>query len=91
MDRREFALQFGRICGIALAALGMTLLVLQFVLSTPPNPPEPHTQTPKIEHSEHKTSVPLPGIIGAGSLAVGIGLFVTGRRKDEPPKKYAVK
>jgi len=33
----------------------------------------------------------LPGIIGVGSLVVGIVLLATARRKDEPEPKHAVK
>jgi hypothetical protein len=39
---------------------------------------------------EHKTSS-LPGVIGAASLIVGIVVFATARRKDEPDPKHAVK
>jgi hypothetical protein len=33
----------------------------------------------------------LPGMVGAGSLGLGIALFVTARRKDEPQPKYRAK
>ena len=39
----------------------------------------------------HRTKVnPLPGYIGAGSLIVGIALFMAAKRKDEPDRKYRV-
>ena len=39
---------------------------------------------------KHKTTS-LPGIIGAGSLVIGIVVLTTARRKDEPEPKHAVK
>jgi hypothetical protein len=69
-------MQFGRIYGIGLIILGFVLCGLQFVQYMTP--------------TQHVTSS-LPGIIGAGSLVVGIAVFITARRKDEPDPKYKVK
>jgi hypothetical protein len=82
-------MQFGRIYGVSLIVLGILLCVLQFVryAAQPKNEVNPSQAVRKEEH----LSSSLPGIIGAGSLAAGIALFVTARRKDEPNPKYKVK
>lgn len=82
-------MQFGRVYGMGLIVLGIILCLLQFVRyagqpKTNVNPS--HTE----EKSVHIVSS-FPGIVGAGSLAAGIALFITARRKDEPDPKYKVK
>ena len=82
-------MQFGKISGLALIVLGILLCGLQGVqYIAPQRGPAPDQQS--TTRPEHKTSS-LPGIIGAGSLGIGIVLFVTARRKDEPEPKHAVK
>jgi hypothetical protein len=82
-------MQFGRIYGIGLIVLGITLCLLQFVRygaqpKTDVNPAHTEKRSERIVSS-------FPGIVGAGSLVAGIALFVTARRKDEPNPKYSVK
>ena len=82
-------MQFGRISGVALILLGILLCGLQFVQYVTP-PKSPAAADPSMARPEHKTSA-LPGIMGVASLVVGVALFVTGRRRDEPDPKHAVK
>jgi nitrate reductase gamma subunit len=82
-------MQFGRISGVALMVLGILLCGLQFVQSMTP-PKSPAAADSSIARPEHKTSA-LPGIIGGASLVAGIVLLATGRRRDEPEAKHAVK
>jgi len=80
-------MQFGRISGIALMILGALLLAFQataFLSSSSVNP------TPATQEQPHKTT-PLPAIVGAVSLILGVALFATARRRDEPDPKHAVK
>ncbi|HWZ97246.1 MAG TPA: hypothetical protein VN025_05740 [Candidatus Dormibacteraeota bacterium] len=83
-------MQFGRIHGIALAILGALLLAFQTMLffTTPQRviPGATESSTPKVER---KTN-PVPGILGVAPLAVGMVIFVTRRRADEPEAKNAV-
>jgi hypothetical protein len=82
-------MQFGRIYGIGLIVLGIILCLLQFVRYAA----QPKTDANQV-HTEKKSAhivSSFPGIIGAGSLGIGIVLFVTARRKDEPSPKYKVK
>jgi hypothetical protein len=82
-------LQFGKISGLALIVLGILLCGLQGVqYITPQTDRVPDQQS--TTRPQHKTSS-LPGIIGAGSLIVGIVLLMTARHKDEPEPKHAVK
>ena len=80
-------MQFGRISGIALMVLGALLLAFQATafLSSPTVNPTPSTQ-----EQPHKTT-PLPAIVGAVSVILGVALFATARRRDEPDPKHAVK
>jgi hypothetical protein len=82
-------MQFGRIHGIALVVLGILLLGVQGNLSVLPN----HRDAPAGSSSrtiEQKiTSV--PGIIGAASLVVGMVLYLTARRRDQPDAKQSGK
>jgi hypothetical protein len=83
-------MQFGRVFGIALIALGIILLALQAALYFSPNsvsPPVP----PSAQSTTGRHVTSLPGIAGAGSLATGIAVYVTRRRRDEPEPKNAVK
>jgi len=80
-------MQFGRISGIALMILGALLLAFQataFLSSSSVNP------TASTQEQPHKTT-PLPAIVGAVSLILGVALFATARRRDEPDPKHAVK
>jgi hypothetical protein len=82
-------MQFGRIYGISLIVLGVILCLFQFVkYAAQPKKDVNPVQTEK--KSAHIVSS-FPGIVGAGSLVVGIALFITARRKDEPNPKYQVK
>lgn len=74
---------------MGLIVLGIALCVLQFVRYAA-QPKRELNPAPAISREQHVTSS-LPGIVGAGSLGVGIVLFVTARRKDEPNPKYRVK
>ena len=67
-------MQFGRTYGVGLIILGFVLCGIQFVQYIAPT------------NSEHVISS-LPGIIGAGLLAVGIALFITAHRRDEAGPK----
>jgi len=82
-------MQFGRISGIALIVLGIVLCSLQAVLLVTPKKDRqaPETTTTAAEHRPSS----LPGLVGAGSLIAGIAILATGRRRDEPDQKYAVK
>jgi hypothetical protein len=81
-------MQFGRIYGIGLMVLGIVLCLLQFVRYAQPK--EEVNSAQAVTKGQHVTSS-LPGIVGAGSLGVGIAFFVTARRKDEPNPRYKVK
>jgi len=81
-------MQFGRIYGVGLIVLGIVLCLLQFVRYAAG--PKKEVSAQAVPKEQHVTSS-LPGIIGAGSLGVGIALFVTAQRKDEPNPKYRVK
>ena len=85
-------MRFGRIYGVGLIAVGLVLLVGQFIhYMTPPKEVGPtQTETRTVKTTQHLSSS-WPGFIGAGSLVAGIALFVTSRRKDEPNPKYRVK
>jgi len=81
-------MQFGRISGIALIVLGIVLCGLQAVLLVTP---KKDRQAPEATTAaEHRPSS-LSGLVGAGSLIAGIAILATGRRRDEPDQKYAVK
>jgi hypothetical protein len=83
-------MQFGKISGLALIILGILLCGLQGVqyMSPQRSPVAPDQQS--TTRPEHKTSS-LPGIIGTGSLVIGIVLLLSARRKDEPEPRHAVK
>lgn len=83
-------MQFGKISGLALIILGILLCGLQGVQYIAPQrvPVAPDQQS--TTRPQHKTSS-LPGIIGAGSIVIGIVLVLTARRKDEPEPRHAVK
>lgn len=81
-------MQFGRICGLALAVLGIILCGLQAVLVVAPKMGQQATEVRS--DAQHRTN-PLPGIVGAGSLIAGIAMLATARRGDEPEPKNAVK
>ena len=81
-------MQFGRICGLALVVLGIILCGLQAVLIIEP---KKESQATEVTANAQSRTIPLPGIVGAGSLITGIVLLATARRRDEPASKYAVK
>ena len=81
-------MQFGRIYGVGLMVLGIVLCLLQFVRYAA-QPKKEVNSAQAVLKEQHLTS--LPGIVGAGSLGLGIALFVTARRKDEPTPNYRVK
>jgi len=81
-------MQFGRIYGMGLIVLGIILCLLQFVRYAA-GPKKEVNSAQGVTNGQHVTSS-LPGIVGAGSLGVGIALFLTARRKDEPEPKYRV-
>ena len=86
-------MQFGRTYGIALMVLGMFLCVFQAIqYMAPPKKEAAPAQTgmPTATKTEHVTSA-LPGILGAASFVVGIALFVTARRRDEPAPEHKVR
>jgi len=85
---RPLKMQFGRICGIGLMVLGIVLCFLQFVRYAA-QPKKEENSAQAVLKEQHVTS--LPGIVGVGSLGVGIAFFVTARRKDEPNPKYRLK
>jgi hypothetical protein len=82
-------MQFGKVQGIALMALGFLLIGIQaMVLMSPRNDvgrTEGSTKT-----VESKISM-VPGIVGGVSLIAGYWIFFTARRSDEPAPKDAVK
>jgi hypothetical protein len=82
-------MQFGRTYGISLIILGIILCLLQFVRYAA-GPKKEVNSAHAVTNGPHMTSS-LPGIVGAGSLGLGIALFVTARRRDEPQPKYRAK
>ena len=82
-------MQFGRTYGISLIILGIILCLLQFVRYAA-GPKKEVNSAQAVPKDQHVTSS-LPGIAGAGSLGLGIALFVTARRRDEPQPKYRAK
>lgn len=80
-------MQFGRTFGLALIVLGVLLFGLQAALVVTPRNNSQGTEAANIERRTN----PLPGIVGAGSLFIGIALFAKARRTDEPDPKHAVK
>jgi len=83
-------MQFGKIHGIALFALGLVLVLVQAVISMSPRreavSPAGNT-TPTVES---KMAI-VPGIFGGIFLLGGIWIVFTSRRSDEPPAGRAVK
>jgi hypothetical protein len=80
-------MQFGRTFGLALIVLGVLLFGLQAALVVTPRN---NSQGTEAANAERRTN-PLPGIVGAGSLVIGLALFAKARRTDEPDPKHAVK
>ena len=81
-------MQFGRTFGLALIVLGVLLFGLQALLVVTPR--NNNQGTEGTTNAERRMN-PLPGIVGAGSLIIGIALFAKARRTDEPEPKHAVK
>jgi hypothetical protein len=71
-------MQFGRFNGLMLIVLGLLLPSGQAWLKVSTKPP---VERPPVEvtQPEHKTP-PIMGVIGAVSLMVGVGLYLTNRR-----------
>jgi hypothetical protein len=84
-------MQFGRLHGIALIVLGLILigLQLQFALSSNSGVSTEPTAVSAPTHMPHFG--PWAGILGGTSLIVGIIVFKTGRRRDEPEANHAVR
>ena len=83
-------MQFGRIHGIAMFALGIVLVLVQAVISLSPSK---GTETPARDTTstvESKMSY-APGVIGGIFLLGGIWIVYSSRRTDEPPADLAVK
>jgi hypothetical protein len=83
-------MQFGKIQGLALAALGIILLGLQVMYYLTPSPGTINGPT-EVSRTAHHAVSPLFGIIGLISLVVGVAIVVTASRRDEPSRKNAVK
>jgi hypothetical protein len=75
--------------GMGLIVLGIILCLLQFVQYAA-GPKKEVNSAQAVTNGQHMTNS-LPGMVGAGSLGLGIALFVTARRKDEPQPKYRAK
>lgn len=83
-------MQFGKVHGIALFALGIILALVQFVIMTGARKDagtDVRDTTPTVES---KLSY-APGIFGGLFLLGGIWVIYTSRRADEPPAERAVK
>lgn len=82
-------MQFGKVSGLGLIILGILLCLFQFTqwaLSQKlASPPDQSSAAP------HQKVSPVPGLVGAGLVIVGIALLATARRRDEPPPQHAVK
>ena len=83
-------MQFGKIHGLALIALGAFLLCVQTMLFLSPNEVSSGSSGTSTPKAEHKTN-PLAGILGVVILVGGIAILSTARRADEPEAKNAVK
>jgi hypothetical protein len=84
-------MQYGRLIGGGLAALGALLLFLEFSFfiagTTRGAGPEGAGQAAQVAHH-----VPaLPGILGAALVIAGLIVFFTARLEDEPDPGHAVK
>jgi hypothetical protein len=81
-------MQFGRVQGIALMALGLILRAIQGFIDMPPTQPTSEQITSsKVE----KHVSPIFGIVGVISLVGGATVAATASRRDEPNPKNAVK
>jgi len=83
-------MQFGKIHGLALAALGIILLGLQVMFSMTANTVTSDATEASMLKVEHRT-IPVAGILGVVFLIAGAGIYITRRNPDEPEKRYAVK
>jgi hypothetical protein len=83
-------MQFGRLLGTLLMALGIILLAMQFFFVTKPQQDVRVRPQPAPASSEHRTN-PWPGIAGGASLFAGFLIFVTARRNDQPDPRHAIK
>jgi hypothetical protein len=86
----EVRMQFGKIHGIALCALGLILVLVQFVIVAGARKDEGkdvRDTTPTVESNLSYA----PGIFGGIFLLGGIWVIYTSRRSDEPPTERAVK
>jgi nitrate reductase gamma subunit len=80
-------MQFGRLMGAGLAALGILLLFLQFSFFLDSIKAAPHPLEPP--HKQHVSA--LPGLLGGVLLVGGVVLFFTGRIEDDADPKNAIK
>lgn len=80
-------MQFGRLIGAGLAALGVLLILLQLSFFLSSRRPR---NLPGIErHEQHVSAV--PGILGGVLLIAGVVTFFVARLEDEPDPKHAIK
>jgi len=88
-------MQFGRIHGIALIVLGITLMGVQLnfmMASTNKNEvAQPAPSTVSEPRRDTYRFNPLPGILGMWSLLTGVVVFATARRRDEPDPEHRVR
>jgi hypothetical protein len=87
---RRFDMQFGKLHGVVLVLLGLVLLIVQAFISLPPRY-FLHMPIPSLATRRQQNTSPVPGILGGASLIVGIVVFATAQRRDEPDSKHAVK
>lgn len=83
-------MQFGKIHGIALFALGLVLVLVQAVISLSPRKEVASPARDTTPTVESKMAL-VPGIFGGIFLLGGIWIVFTSRRGDEPPAERAVK
>jgi uncharacterized membrane protein len=83
-------MQFGKIHGIALFALGLILVLVQAVISLTPRQEVVAPARDTTQSVESKMSL-APGIFGGIFMLGGMWIVFTSRRSDQPPAERAVK